>query len=1234
MNDLDEALPGPLLEFFARRARDHRIERLEGATVDERYVLGTLAGRGGFGAVYRAHDLRLDRTVALKLLATDSQAVASTGSTVRAAVDFVGEARTAASLVHPAIATVFDVSTVTSVVGVEGGAETFDGAPYIVSAWIEGRPLDQFVAPDDATKLELLTEIAEALAHAHALGVVHRDLKPSNVLVGTDARAHVVDFGLAFSQHRALGSTTAGTPGFMAPEQWRGRHQDARTDVFALGVLIYRLLTDAAPYPPLDPSDAPPPPRLRSLRPDTPLLLDELVHACLAPSIEQRPATALVVARTLRALRGRRARSADAATSDNPYPGLLPFREDEASAFFGRDAELTLAFERLARSRRRWLAVEGLSGVGKSSFVAAAVLPALKTGALDGLAAGASVATVRPGRDPGAAFAAALAERPTILVVDQLEELATQSESEASVRDAIDALRAHLDRSAWLVTTARSDASARLAEVPELARLANACAERFELGPLDAAGLERAITGPAALAGRSVPEETVARLVVESAAGASLPTIAYALHDLWQRSRGACDLGTYEAMGGVAGALTAAAERTLATLDERERAAARELLVGLVALDGSGDPARRAVERSDAMMMAGGGDLARRVLHTLEGGGGLALVITRDGTSLELVHERLCTDWPRLRAWVAHCRGSLVARAELEAAAAAWTSAGRPDDGLPRGRQLAYFEGADRPSKSGRAFLTAALAAQAAREAEVQRRRRWRTMAATLGAAAIGALVTWAVVEREHRTASAAHAREVEARATQVAARLVSDAAKRPRTSDLRVALAASGDELLAGIETQEAAALQLEAVLRRTKLALEHGDHDAARTLTLQAVDRARAALRARPGSVELVRGFAGIIDSAVWISTFEPATVRALVDEAITLLERTIEAAPQDATLRLTLVDQLRNSGRFEQRFGSSLAAKSAFERALAVALAMPADAPGRAEALHGLHGNLLNVWVLLGRPAEARFHGDAHAATLSRDDDLFGHRGWVWHLFSIGDIANLVGDDAEALALARRADEHARRVFALGDGLALYEGDLVAARVRRAEASRRVGLLDEAERFAHEALEVMRASSEPARLLPYEALALVTLGRVARERDDATATLGFLEAGAYAALRARRSRKSTFVADALTTYGEALRDFGLHEEALDWLIRAEAAARASAAEGPADPVYFERWTRSAGALAALCVLLGDRERAAELGGRVDAAWAGLVDAYPTNRQWSAAWQSWTDAFRAGST
>jgi len=210
--------------------------------VGDRYEVGEVIGRGGMAEVHRGRDIRLGRDVAIKLLRQDL----ASDPTFQAR--FRREAQSAASLNSPSIVAVYDT-----------GEGEIDGlpTPYIVMEYVEGRTLRDVLAAEGRLlprrALEIAAAICAALEQAHAAGIVHRDIKPGNVMVTPSGEVKVMDFGIA----RALTSSTAtmtqtssvvGTAHYLSPEQARGEHVDARSDVYSTGCLLYELLTGAPPF--------------------------------------------------------------------------------------------------------------------------------------------------------------------------------------------------------------------------------------------------------------------------------------------------------------------------------------------------------------------------------------------------------------------------------------------------------------------------------------------------------------------------------------------------------------------------------------------------------------------------------------------------------------------------------------------------------------------------------------------------------------------------------------------------------------------------------------------------------------------------------------------------------------------------------------------------------------------------------------------------------------------------
>lgn len=216
---------------------DRAIDRLREAAawpeLDARYAITGVAGHGGMGTVYVARDQVLDRDVAVKVLDLADQ------KGVRAA-RLQKEAGILARLDHPGIVPIHDAGTLP------------DGRTFYVMKLVRGRRLDALLAAHTSLsdRLNTFARVLDAVAFAHAQGVVHRDLKPENVMVGSFGEVFVMDWGVAQDRHADGEPAVVGTPGFMPPEQEHpGDRVDARADIFALGAMLAHVAGPAAPSP-------------------------------------------------------------------------------------------------------------------------------------------------------------------------------------------------------------------------------------------------------------------------------------------------------------------------------------------------------------------------------------------------------------------------------------------------------------------------------------------------------------------------------------------------------------------------------------------------------------------------------------------------------------------------------------------------------------------------------------------------------------------------------------------------------------------------------------------------------------------------------------------------------------------------------------------------------------------------------------------------------------------------
>ena len=725
----------PGTEVWDQEAPQGQLPR--GTMIDHFRVLRML-GAGRMGEVYLCRDTELGRRVALKVVRPD--ALGSPAAIER----FLAEARTTAQFNHPHIVTLY-------------WANIWRGLPYLVLEHLEGQTLMQRLEherPGVFETMRLCRAIASALAEAHRNQVLHRDLKPANVLLPRDGRLRVVDFGLAKAapggavsgeagravygeegeQDQTGGRVLLGTPAYMAPEQWRATGITPAADVWALGLILFELLTGHRPYETdsgvnlaLQVTAARPVPVPERI-PSVPARLLELMRACLDKDPARRPSAARACEVLDRLLQGSGA--AEQQPDDCPFRGLLPFDERHAGSFFGREGEVAALVERMRL--QGVLPVVGPSGAGKTSLVQAGVIPRLREQARW------KVLRMRPGRRPfvtlakvlhratpdqkrsaqGPAagqhavqqLAAELAASPTqlnlvlrrladdagcrvLLFVDQLEELSTFAEEcDAEQQQAfVTALCCAGDDPGdpvRVVFTLRDDFLGRLAHGD---RVREALGQLTIVRSPEPDALQRIVTAPLRARGYDYDDDGLVQSMVDAVSGeaAALPLLQFTTQLLWDRrdrERRLLLRSAYDDMGGVGGALARHADSLLEGLSAADLRLARELLLRLVTPEGT----RRAVLGEE--LVAGLPAAAGELLDRLTGGRLLSVRRAPGGEEqdrqLELAHESLIRGWGRLARWIDESREELVVLRELSEAARLWQRRGRRDEEVWQGEAL------------------------------------------------------------------------------------------------------------------------------------------------------------------------------------------------------------------------------------------------------------------------------------------------------------------------------------------------------------------------------------------------------------------------------------------------------------------------------------------------------------------------------------------------------------------
>ena len=245
-----------------------------------RYQVLESIGTGAHSRVVRGYDPLIDRPVAIKLFSPEL-------ARGEARARFLREARVVGKLSHPFIVTLHDM-----------GIEESTATPYLVMELVEGQPLEKLLNKGSVpfpTACAWVAEVAVALHVAHRRGVIHGDVKPANILITEESHTKLTDFGMArLASHDKMDTSLFGTPAYWCPEQIIGRAQDARSDIFSLGVVLYEALTGVSPFSGESLqavcnhvlSSSPQPPSRSN--PSIPTPLDDLVAACLAKDPDQR----------------------------------------------------------------------------------------------------------------------------------------------------------------------------------------------------------------------------------------------------------------------------------------------------------------------------------------------------------------------------------------------------------------------------------------------------------------------------------------------------------------------------------------------------------------------------------------------------------------------------------------------------------------------------------------------------------------------------------------------------------------------------------------------------------------------------------------------------------------------------------------------------------------------------------------------------------------------------------
>ena len=285
---------------------------IAGTLLGGRYRIIGLLGRGGMGEVYRATDMMLGQSVALKFLPVEAS------SNPRLLERFHGEVRVARQVSHPNVCRVYDIGEI-------------EGMPFISMEYVDGEDLAELLTrigrlPSDKA-LETARKLCAGLAAAHERGVIHRDLKPQNIMMNKRGEVVIMDFGLAAIADQLSGDEVRnGTPAYMAPEQLKGSEVTAKSDIYSLGLVLYELFTGKKPFDAknvrqlLEMQESIHMPSMTTTAADIDPMVEKAIRRCLDPDPAKRPASALSVAM---ALPGGDPLAAALAAGETPSPELV-----------------------------------------------------------------------------------------------------------------------------------------------------------------------------------------------------------------------------------------------------------------------------------------------------------------------------------------------------------------------------------------------------------------------------------------------------------------------------------------------------------------------------------------------------------------------------------------------------------------------------------------------------------------------------------------------------------------------------------------------------------------------------------------------------------------------------------------------------------------------------------------------------------------------------------------------
>lgn len=709
------------------------------------FTLQSILAKGGFGTVYRAEQPSLARTVAIKVLKLEHQ------SQPALIERFKREAELASHLEHPYLAHIYGF-------GVEA-----DGLMWLAMELVTGQSLQLFLKEHGplpfSQALALVEKICQVVATAHEQGVIHRDIKPANIMVVSHAGEllpKLLDFGIAkiltahsspdyqptifynqevdptqvtveaIYQHSQLLTTQngmiIGSPHYMSPEQWQGHANiDARSDIYALGVLTYQMITGRLPFegtllelkqahlfktPPI-------------LFEDLPTTLAEVIAQAMAKDPQDRYKSALLYAEALRAASNISAEPLTNKTQ-SPYPGLSAYSLANAEHFFGRTQDIKECLARIMGEP--CLAIVGPSGAGKSSFLQAGIATALIKQW--------QVIILRPSDLPLINLQTALIKfnldlkyianllitnieqtakllrdyltqtnQKLLLIVDQFEEIFTVCVDQIQR----DKFAIALTQFAYLtndkvrvVIGLRDDFLMRTQQLPELGRQLTQ-GKIYLLNTPGATEIKEIITKPIAKLGYHCEDQELLQQLIESITKQTiqLPLLTFALAKLWELRDQQLKILTrsaYQAIGGIEGALAQHAETLFTQLTVAEQLLTKRIFRHLITTAGT----KISLTKLEFIQVLNDAIIAENILERLIRARLLIIYQSTNNSKvvdkIEIIHESLVNAWPRLKQWLTEDQEFIRIREQLRIAAQQWEQRNQAKTLLWQGELLLEYK--------------------------------------------------------------------------------------------------------------------------------------------------------------------------------------------------------------------------------------------------------------------------------------------------------------------------------------------------------------------------------------------------------------------------------------------------------------------------------------------------------------------------------------------------------------